>query len=1102
MRYAISAGNPVLAHTRELTVKILNFKQLLMAATLTLAGQASAEDIDLFLGMPPSIAGAPNVLIILDNTGNWTSPFNVEKAALVDVFNGLEDEEINVGLMMFTETGGGDSNTDGGYIRAAIRPMDVDDNAEDYANMIDEFHVRGDKSNSGKAGLAMAEAYHYYKGLAPHAGNRKNKSDWGVFPGTSNTYNQSGGNSSCCSESQDVWALSGNALDSKNGSPYNSPVDPTSCAKNYIIYISNGAVQDSNSDNRQAETLLTAQSGDTTQISISPSGSADVVADEWARFMKQSVLDITTYTVDIDPVTTGQGPGWSALLKSMADESGGSNFVAGSTDLENIIKEIISEILAVNSVFASVALPASSNAQSTFLNRVYIGQFRPDENVKPRWPGNLKQYKLGLDGTEVKVLDAVNDPVIAEGTQTGFIQNCATSFWTPSTADTYWDFNPQGECSDTAKPSNTPDGPIVEKGGQAYTVRESDPDDRKIYTCSSSMSTCASTATMTRFNNANTIGVTGALLDPNNPLDASDRTDAINWGRGMDLFDENGDSDTTDMRASVHGDIIHSRPVAVNYGTDDTPEIVVYYGGNDGMLRAINGNRTASYGSPAIAAGYELWAFMPPEFYPYIKRIGENSVLVSVPGSGAHAGTQGAAKPYGMDGPITALEFTDGVDDMVYIYAGMRRSARIMYAFDVSDPDDPEMLWKLGCPDMNDDSSCTGAPGYTSDDFSKLGQTWSAANVFYAASYFDGDGVKPMLIMGGGYDDCEDTDNDSDANHSCNYTTGAPSTHDKGNIIYVLDAETGQQLASFATDRAVVGEIRVVTVTENSPLVSYAYAADTGGNIYRISAGTAGSTSTPGAPTPIGTEALNDWVISKIAALGCDGDGEADVTCDAPRKFMFGPDVVRIPGSDNYGILIGSGDREKPLVAYGAANTVQNYFFSLVDQPANAASWMDVDGDCTYDQMCLAMLTDVGTGADFDPDTVVNDHGFKLPLASGEQVVSGALTIADIANFSTHIPSDPNDFLDPNSPDFCANNLGTATTYNVSYKDAAGDTVNIIGGGLVPTPVAGKVILDDGTIVPFCIGCGGDNSAIGGSSVGSGVTWIQPKSRVYWNIQQ
>ena len=49
---------------------------------------------------------------------------------------------------------------------------------------------------------------------------------------------------------------------------------------------------------------------------------------------------------------------------------------------------------------------------------------------------------------------------------------------------------------------------------------------------------------------------------------------------------------------------------------------------------------------------------------------------------------------------------------------------------------------------------------------------------------------------------------------------------------------------------------------------------------------------------------------------------------------------------------------------------------------------------------------------------------------------------------------------------------------------------------------SGMVILDNGKKVPFCIGCGGESSAIGAKLVGTGITWTQPKSRVYWNIQQ
>jgi len=1061
-------------------------KRIGLAAALTLSAQARTEDIDLFLGIPASAADAPNVLIVLDNTANWNTPFTAEMTGLSNIFNGLPSGLINVGLMMFTETGGGNSNTDGGYVRAAIRLMEDSSGSgsnsrQKYGSLITGLDVGDDKSNGGKAGLAMYEAHQYFAEAAPHGGNNKKKTDY-----TSNTYNWKG----CCTYSKPVWALPGNALSSISDTSYNGPIDPTLCAKNYIIFISNGPTQDNNNDIGTSNSALESlQTGASTQISISPAGSAKNPADEWARYMKQSNMDITTFAIDIITSTTGQTAGWSALMESMADVSGGEYFTSGTgTDLEGILDNIFQKILAVNSVFASVALPAASNAQSTFLNRVYIGQFRPDEDGNPRWPGNLKQYKLGLDNTEVKVLDANNDSIIEPST--GFIKECTQSFWTPGTADNYWSFDPKGACSDATKPSNTPDGPIVEKGGQAYTVRAAtNSTSRTVYTCSSTIGSCGNTSTLQLFNNGNA-AITDALLDPNNPMTSAERTTLIDWGRGKDLDDEDDDGNTTEIRPSVHGDIVHSRPVAVNYGTDGSPEVVVFYGGNDGMLRAINGNRTTTHHS--IDAGYELWSFMPPEFYSDIKRLRDNSVTVNVPATGIGAGTGGAAKGYGMDGSITAFEGPIGGSDKVYIYANMRRAARTLYAFDVTTPTAPTMLWKLGCPNMNNNTGCTGAPSYAGNNFDKIGQTWSTPNVIYATGY--GSGASPMLIMGGGYDDCEDNDNNSTQNHNC-------TSSDSGNVIYVLDAVTGELLKTFATDRAVVGEIRTVTMAENSKLASYAYAADTGGNVYRISAGIAPTSATDtGSPAPIGSVAPTSWVISKIASLGC--TGKSDSTCNAPRKFLFGPDIVRIPLTNKLGILLGSGDREKPLVSYGAANAVQNYFFSFIDQPSIASSWMDVSGDCNNDQICLDKLTTVATGNAFDPNTPVGTHGYKLSMASGEQVVSGALTIADIANFSTHIPADPIEYSDPNSPDFCKNNLGTATTYNVSYKDADGDTVNIIGGGLVPTPVAGKVILDDGTVVPFCIGCGGDNSAIGGSSVGSGVTWIQPYGRVYWNIQQ
>ena len=53
----------------------------------------------------------------------------------------------------------------------------------------------------------------------------------------------------------------------------------------------------------------------------------------------------------------------------------------------------------------------------------------------------------------------------------------------------------------------------------------------------------------------------------------------------------------------MHGKVVHSRPLAINYGTSATgDDVVVFYGAGDGMLRAVRGNQTGS------GAGNELWA--------------------------------------------------------------------------------------------------------------------------------------------------------------------------------------------------------------------------------------------------------------------------------------------------------------------------------------------------------------------------------------------------------------------------------------------------------------------------------------------------------------
>ncbi len=1117
-------------------MKLKIFAFSLFVAVLAQSAPVSAEDIDLFVGRSTDTTEAPNVLLVLDNTGNWgpVSKFDAQRAALVKVLKSVDADNlaVNVGLMMYTETSSDDTGPDGGYVRAAIRPLGstldeliqlIGDPNNPDPTLRNGLDVTVDRSNSGKSGKTMAEAYLYFSGGQPYSGNKKAKTDF-----EHNAYVNS--NSTCCSDSYPIWDLPDNALlgadavAAKMSNVYNGPYDPNTCAENFIIFIGNGPAQDSSADNTEARNLLLAQpnvgsyasSGGPT-FELNPSGSEDNLADEWAYYMnKDAPVKVSTYAIDVNIVNNASqcgnnaNGGWSELMKSMSATHGGGNYYnlcstafdpnSFALSLEDAFRGILSR----NSVFASVALPAAANQQSTFLNQVFVGMFRPDAKGLPRWAGNLKQYKIGLlGGSDLQTVDADGVPLI-DTTNTengGFVQGCARSFWTPTVADTYWSYllsdgdadnDPVQNCVSAAAVSNTPDGNIVEKGAQAYVLRSTGPGSRNVLTCDKDLATCNSTGAGTGlidFATTNT-DIDMATLDAN---DATDRDEMISWAIGYDVDDEDADGTTNEMRPSVHADVVHSQPVAMDYAGDpNNPQVVVFYGANDGMLRAINGNQSGTQGS--TIAGNEFWAFMPPEFFSKIRRQRVNTEYIKFPASGPTEGmgSPGTEKDYGMDGPLSAYELDtngDAVVDKRLLFAGMRRGGRMLYSFDITTKDAPALNWKIGCPNATGGTGCTfdDSDTDTVSDWAVLGESWSKMNLTYAAGYDpDSDSIlDPIIIMGGGYDPCEDDDNGTTADNSC------ASPHVKiGNRIYVIDAVSGDILKYFDTDRSVPGDVTLVPVSDNNPNLRFAYAADTGGNIYRISGGVSND---PNDIVPIGTNAPDTWVMTKIASLGCN----TVASCTNNRKFLFGPDVIRIPDTtDVFGVLLGSGDREKPLTDYSATTAVQNYFYFLVDSPLQPA-WLDDSANSEYscsntDLVCMDTLTTVATGAAYDPTTVIDQWGWKLPMRSQEQVVTGAITLDNIVNFSTHIPAQAG---------ACAAQYGTATAYQVNYANANGDTIEYLGGGLVPTPVAGKVLID-GEPYKFCMGCGDEGSPIGTGKVGGGITWTQPRSRVFWNIDK
>jgi len=213
-------------------------------------------------------------------------------------------------------------------------------------------------------------------------------------------------------------------------------------------------------------------------------------------------------------------------------------------------------------------------------------------------------------------------------------------------------------------------------------------------------------------------------------------------------------------------------------------------------------------------------------------------------------------------------------------------------------------------------------------------------------------------------------------------------------------------------------------------------------------------------------------------------------------------DVVEAEGG--YVILIGSGDREKPLLGFDHAATVENYFFKIKDHPADSA-WLT--GECSgANLICLSSLLAIPNVPDPDepnptPDELLaHPKGWALEMLPTEQVVTSAITVFGTTTFSTHTPV-------ALAAGACSSNLGTAKVYNIGFANGANPSDPllrsdvIVGGGLPPSPVAGMVTLDDGTTVPFLIG-GETNSPLeGGEPIPSGMA-DQPKAQTYWYIHK
>ena len=1037
---------------------------LLLSPSLTLA-----EDIDLYTG--GSSGGDPNVLIVFDNESNWgatmdnnppadadtvagcggntSSYYCAQKYALIKLLQSTDStgayivgNNVGIGLMMY----GGGTNK-GGYIRFGIRKMSAT-NRPALISLLKNMPVSDKGSSQQDFGNMMWEAFKYFGG---GTGTPWSSTTWGPIPlngvGTGTDARDYPGNTntgSAYSAGADTnYAYTSSSTDNSGANPavkYNPPTHTSTCGKNYLVYIGHSNSQNNTNNAQGALALFIGVGGSTTQVNPgSPSS-----GDEGARYLFNSDVDpntpgtqnVITYTIGTySPPANGQLAGMITTMKSMAKQGGGSYYDATSiANLANDFAQIFTEIQGVNSVFVSASLPISVNTQGTYLNQVFFGMFRPDPNSSPKWLGNVKQYQLKYDATtnDVRLADANGLDAIDAGT--GFVSVLAQSFWT--TSSTFWTNWVPGK---TSSASDSPDGPEVFKGAGAQRQRVMNlttQASRNVYTCAINGTTgapnCTANALLsaTPFNTTtlspSSAGAQAAFNYPaawSTPTTAStDIANLIAWVRGTDnLGNEWGPGGTTTVRPSIHGDVVHSRPVALNYG-GSPPRVVVYYGSNEGMLRAVEGQQTTS------VAGNEIWVFVAPELLGKLNRLRDETPKLILPSVSGGSPTN---KDYFLDGPIGAYQ--EGSTAIIYVAA--RRGGNFIYAIDVSDPNNPRFKFKLS-------TATTG--------MSNLGQTWSLPKVTKVR-----DGTpngKVVLIFGGGYDIAEDSNTHG--------TTG------RG--VYVVDALNGTVIKQFLTSwdglsaisTSVPSDVTILNTARNPMgFADRAYVGDMAGDVWRMDLDDPTSTTND----PAG------WKLEKLASLGV-------------RKFFFPPDVVI--GATFDAVLIGSGDREKPL-----AQTSSDQFYMLKDTKLG----LDGSGQATITPADLVPNTSDSTSA----------KGWYYSLdTAGEKVVNAPLTIAGVVYFGTNKPI---------TQQVCKADLGESRSYAMSFLDGSGvrppggagtgDNAYsevLTGGGLPPSPIAALVNVG-GVIVPVCLGCGDRRSAFE-----AGTPSIDPKPlrrKVYWKFK-
>lgn len=517
------------------------------------------------------------------------------------------------------------------------------------------------------------------------------------------------------------------------GATYISPVTDLQCqTNNHIVLLSDGEANNNHSVSKIQDLLGKSCSG---------SGGEKCGLDLVKNISKSdtSVIDsrVITHTIGFAANSTANN-----FLNQLALQSGGGFYQASnSTDLLEAFNTILRSVKDINATFVSPGVAVNQLNRLTHRDELYFALFKPSEGAI--WPGNLKRYRLSgdtvLDKNSLNAVDSV----------TGFFSENSHSFWSTLT-----------------------DGSEVSEGGAASKLGSN----RNLYVFDG-VGSIVRTANALHEDNGN-ITTSDLAIDGEPSADAL-REALLQWARGVDVKDSDGDGSATDYRPSM-GDPIHSQPIIVNYGTNDSS---IFVATNHGMLHSFD-----------TQSGEENFAIMPKSLLPNLHHFYQDA------SSYEHK--------YGLDGDLILRD----TGTSKYLYVGMRRGGNDYYVFDITNKSSPSLKFKI-----------EGGTG----DLAKLGQTWSRPTITKVRM---GGTEKTVMIVGGGYDEAQDARlvraNDA-----------------VGNAVFMFDADTGGLLWSASNAGAslnissmnysIPGRISVID-RDNDGFADHMYAADTGGQLFRF----------------------------------------------------------------------------------------------------------------------------------------------------------------------------------------------------------------------------------------------------------------------------